>query len=126
MDEITYASSQLKAEEIGLCSTHENLEKEISSIEEDILSLQKQVVIKRHKVNEICDRLHKIAKETASLDDALLDSKNDLNLIVEQKHDLEREVAQFVQQRESKHQATTNLESSLRELMQELSSCEWI
>lgn len=126
MDEITSASSQLKAEEIGLCSTRENLEKEISSIEENILSLQEQVVMKRHEVNEICDRLHKIAKETASLDDALLDSKNDLNLIVEQKHDLERGVAQFVQQRESKHQATTNLESSLRELMQELSSCEWI
>ena len=126
MDEITSASSQLKAEEIGLCSTRENLEKEISSIEENILSLQEQVVMKRHEVNEIRDRLHKIAKENASLDDALLDSKNDLNLIVEQKQDLEREVGQFVQQRESKHQATTNLESSLRELMQELSSCEWI
>ncbi|KAJ8615183.1 hypothetical protein MRB53_034555 [Persea americana] len=85
VDEITSASSQLKAEEIGLCSTCENLEKEISSIEENILSLQEQVVMKRHEVNEIRDRLHKITKETASLDDALLDSKNDLNLIVEQK-----------------------------------------
>ncbi|KAJ8620342.1 hypothetical protein MRB53_028871 [Persea americana] len=126
VDEVTSASSQLKAEEIGLCSTCENLEKEISSIEEQILSLQGQVVMKRHEVNDIRDCPHKIAKETASLDDALLDSKNDLNVVVEQKQDLEREVAQIVPQRESKHQATTNLESSLRELMQELFSSERI
>ena len=39
VDEITSASSQLKAEEIGLRSTRENIMKEISSIEETFLSL---------------------------------------------------------------------------------------
>ncbi|RWR73291.1 hypothetical protein CKAN_00155700 [Cinnamomum micranthum f. kanehirae] len=51
VDEITSASSHLQAEEIGLCSTRENLEKEISSIEENILSLQEQVVMKRYEVH---------------------------------------------------------------------------
>ncbi|KAJ8635669.1 hypothetical protein MRB53_009936 [Persea americana] len=39
VDEITSASSQLKAEEIGLRSTRENIKKEIPSIEETFLSL---------------------------------------------------------------------------------------